>query len=456
MQRRLLATALLASCLLSTPAWADEDGRRWLPGDHHVHSEWSVKWDRSTNPPTPLRGGDSPYTRTDNASAARIHGLAWMVHTDHGGPNHSRVTHELAWPALLAARKAVPEVIQFHGMEFDVPAGEHASLIIAPGADEARQQFEIERDFNRSEVDDEASRDTHQAMIAALRHMQGMQPQPLLFVNHPSRTATAPGAWGRVTPTELRQWQDAAPDVLVGMEGAPGHQADRRTRGLYRNANAPSMGGFDQMTAKVGGEWDAMLAEGRRFWITANSDAHRHRGIGGADFYPGEYSKTYVRARPDAGDVLDGLRHGRMFVVTGDLITGLDMRVAGNGKQATIGETLENRASQPVTLEVTLQLPTQPNGNNEKPVLHHVDVITGQSGAQGPEMDVTTLTAAQWRRDGDAVHFTLKLPASAEKRFVRLRGTSTSEGEPRADVVGEDPWKDLWFYTNPIFLEPRR
>jgi hypothetical protein len=36
------------------------------------------------------------------------------------------------------------------------------------------------------------------------------------------------------------------------------------------------MGGFDQMTARSGGFWDAMLGEGRRWWITANSDAHEH------------------------------------------------------------------------------------------------------------------------------------------------------------------------------------
>ncbi|WP_351228681.1 hypothetical protein [Streptomyces sp. NPDC002133] len=36
------------------------------------------------------------------------------------------------------------------------------------------------------------------------------------------------------------------------------------------------MAGFDQMTARVGGLWDSLLGEGRRWWITATSDSRVH------------------------------------------------------------------------------------------------------------------------------------------------------------------------------------
>lgn len=444
--------ALAAACTLAGTAAAD-DGRRWLAGDHHVHSEWSVKWDESTQPATPIRGGDSPYSRSQNAMAAREHGLAWMVHTDHGGPNHSQVTLNQAWPALQKARKDVPEVIQFHGMEFDVPAAEHATLIIAPGEHEAQQQFDIERHYNLDELADNRSRDSEAFMLQALRHMQALTPQPLMFVNHPSRTATAPGVWGRVTPRELRAWQDAAPQVLVGMEGAPGHQADRSTRGLYRNASAPTYGGFDQMTAKVGGEWDAMLAQGRRFWITANSDAHRHRGIGGADFYPGEYSKTYVWARGQAQDVFEGLREGRMFVVTGDLINGLSLQLEASAQQASSGQTLKVAPGTRVALQVELSIPATANANNQRPQLQHVDVIHGRAGEHGPAMQVTTLTASDWQQRDGRVTFTVQLPPQQASGYVRLRGSSSGEREPLQDAPGDDPWQDLWFYSNPVFID---
>src|SRR5688572_27116381 len=100
------------------------------------------------------------------------------------------------------------------------------------------------------------------------------------------------------------------------MEGAPGHQAGglaqdgsqkldasgrpAGNRGGYGNEDARTLGGFDQMTAIVGGLWDSMLGEGRRFWVVATSDSHNQFADPdqpGSDFWPGQYQKTYVKAR---------------------------------------------------------------------------------------------------------------------------------------------------------------
>ena len=67
-----------------------EEQRTWLAGDHHIHSEYSVGWEE-TDPPEPIIGGDAAYSITRNAEKARTFGLAWMVATDHGGPNHSKI-----------------------------------------------------------------------------------------------------------------------------------------------------------------------------------------------------------------------------------------------------------------------------------------------------------------------------------------------------------------------------
>jgi hypothetical protein len=38
-----------------------------------------------------------------------------------------------------------------------------------------------------------------------------------------------------------------------------------------------------------------------------------------------------------------------------------------------------------------------------------------------------------------------------------LRGAAVDPHGPAMDVVGNaDPWKDLWFYSNPIWVLPRR
>ena len=47
----------------------------WLAGDHHVHSEWSVGWDNSKNPPAPIKAGDAIYPIVKNAENAEKYGL---------------------------------------------------------------------------------------------------------------------------------------------------------------------------------------------------------------------------------------------------------------------------------------------------------------------------------------------------------------------------------------------
>lgn len=450
--------ALLAAPVMTAAADADPDlGRQWQPGDHHVHSEWSVDWDRSTAPPTPIRGGDSSYSRTRNAEQARHFGLRWMVHTDHGGPGHSAVTRDHAYPALLQARQAVPEVIQFNGMEFDVPAGEHASLIIAPGPQENDQLVTIERDYSRGEPLQEGARDTHQHMLDALAHLRGLTPLPLMLINHPSRTATGVGQWGEVEPAELKAWHAAAPQVLVGMEGAPGHQATRTERGLYRNAAAPTFGGFDQMTTQVGGAWDQMLAAGTHFWITASSDSHVNVRDGGSDFDPGEYSRTYVWARPEADDILAGLRSGRMFAVTGDLIDALELTVQaadGSGAAGRMGDTVAVPPGTPLRVQLRVRQPDGVNAAGQRPQLRQLQLIVGSDtgGGQAPDMQTRRFTATGWQQHGAWVQVTWELPAPAGGGFVRARGSSTDEPTPLADAKGEDPWQDLWFHSNPVFI----
>jgi hypothetical protein len=459
---RILLLPFVALMSFGELAWAadPDDGRRWLAGDHHVHSEWSVNWDDKTSPPTPIRGGDSPYTRSRNAQRALANGMSWIVHTDHGGPGHSLVTRDHAWPALLQARREVPALIQFNGMEFDVPGGEHATLIIAPGPHERDELVSIEREYNRREPMQSGSRKDGQLMLDALAHMRALPVPPLMFINHPSRTATGVGSWGDVEPAELRAWNEAAPRVLLGMEGAPGHQAAPDHRGLYRNVGAPTFGGFDQMTALVGGVWDTMLAEGRRFWITATSDSHQNVREGGRDFDPGQYSKTYVWARHEAEDILDGMREGRMFAVTGDLIDALELTVTAvgdEGRAATMGGTLVLPAKARMRVVLRVRQPAQ-NSQGQVPALDHIELIVGtrrqpSDGRGEPKMEVKRFSPDEWKSDGRWRTVSWELAMPKHGGFVRARGTNSSEAEPLADVRGEDPWQDLWFYSNPVFVE---
>ena len=458
----------------SQTSTAPTDGRRWLAGDHHVHSRFSAKYSAlpgSPNiPPPPELGGDGNNTIIRNAEMASQFGLSWMVSTDHGGPLHAQLNADQAYPELLQARNAVPELILFYGMEFDTPGAEHSSLIIPQSDHEREDLLHLESRYGRREpwpVD--PARNAESLMITALQDMGTMSPRPVVVVNHPSRSATDPGVYGDVRPAQLRDWSEVQPRVVIGMEGAPGHQADglfadgsadpAGSRGIYRRF--PTMGGFDQMTARIGGVWDSMLGEGRRWWITATSDSHRNVAEGGDDFWPGQYAKTYVLARPEAADILNALREGRIFVTTGDLISELDMTLAASGRSASIGGELNVASNADVVVTIQVRDPRAANAAGRMPHVDHIDLIVGDM--TGPQADraldanPTTrvehrFTASDWAVDGEVLTMTYRLPAAEGSRYIRVRGSGSPELEPAPDAAGENPWSDLWFYGNPAFI----
>jgi hypothetical protein len=456
--------------------------RAWLAGDSHIHSHWSPGYDSTKTPPEPVKGGDALYSTPMNAQKGREYGLSWMVTTDHGGPNHSKLNLVHAYAELEQSRRLVPDVIQFYGMELNMPAMDHHTLIIPNMDDEWKVLFNIESQFDANEswpVDPSRRTEAHAAR--ALLYMNGLRRLPLMFANHPSRSATGLGQYGLDEPREFRSNNDIAPEIYRGMEGAPGHQAGALApdgtlkkdaqgrpagnRGGYGNDGARTLGGFDQMTAIVGGLWDSMLGEGRRFWIVATSDSHRNyadTASPGSDFWPGQYQKTYVKARRTYTDILDNLRDGRIFVVSGDLIRELEVEAAADGEAAEIGGALRVAGGADVRVTIRFTVPAQPNAHGDTPAVARVDLVTGDVRGPAANLNLNAndtakvaarFAPADWScRDGVCT-ITTTLPAVSRNMYLRVRGTNTAELEPQMDQAGEDPWADLWFYSNPIFIE---
>ncbi|RLP85665.1 MULTISPECIES: phosphoesterase [unclassified Micromonospora] len=476
------ATLAAASPLVGAgAAWADEErrpgddrddrgnskARAWRAGDHHVHSEYSGEFDTTKSPVVFHKGADAVYPIVTNAIMAKNFGLSWAMCTDHGGPTHSKVNIEQAYPDLLRSRKLVPEVLQFWGMEFDAPSLDHHTLMIPRHDDEAKQLFELESRFAKYDAfPTDPARDTEAKMVEFLKVARGMPHKPLVIAHHASRSAPGLGVYGQDTPREFRNGNNAAPDVYIGFEGAPGHQAgplNGGARGGY--GNHPTYGGFDQMTARVGGLWDSLLGEGRRWWITATSDSHVHWTRGGSDFWPGEYSKTYVHARQDYGDIMDGLRNGRIWVTTGDLVRSLDVTASSQGRTAEVGETItvSRRSRTDVEIEIKFRPLDGENANGDRPEVRRVDLIVGQitgpSASPDADTNPTTKVVARfgprdWRRQGADYVIRHTLRNVEADTYARVRGTSTDEAEPLADGL-ESPWDDLWFYSNPVFVHVR-
>ena len=517
------ATVLTGGLAPGTAAAAPSRGRRggyvWLAGDHHIHTQYSP---------------DAQYRVIDQVSHGARYGLDWMVITDHGGAAHARYGVDKVNPDIRRAREELPGTLVFQGLEWNIPAAEHATVFVAPGPHEVAVLKQFETDYDGTVRSAGPSTPANEALaVAGLRYLDRAVrtrrvTDALMLANHPARR-------GVDSPHEIRGWRDAAPSVAVGFEGAPGHQAagipaplgPGSGRGYYDNSPSAdsfagypaesyrTFGGFDWMTATVGGLWDSLLAEGRPWWITANSDSHKvyadwtknpvnndanapydsagntfdNSGrygdpvyAGGiqtsyGDFWPGYYSKTHVGAtRADYRAVMAGIRDGRIWVSHGDLIRGLDVRVRAHGGDrsgVTLGGRLGVRAGTDVEVRIVVRLADRPNLAGIVPTLARVDLIAG--AVTGATADRDTFTAPdtgvvrsfEVGRSSGQVVLTHTFRDVRAPFYLRLRGTDGNRSAPglfgpavdpagpAIDVVGQaDPWTDLWFYSNPVWVLP--
>jgi hypothetical protein len=215
-------------------------------------------------------------------------------------------------------------------------------------------------------------------------------------------------------------------------------------------------------------------------------------------------------------DIIDALRSGNSYVVQGDLIDKLEFVACYDGVCATMGETLKVRGKRgKILVKIEVRDPEGVNqcpydfANPSlaqidvdqpinEPVLDHLDLIAGAvTGKVDPDdplytvaMNPTTKVIAtydgeSWEDEGDGVKWMVyKINVKdieADGLYLRLRGTnmppSTSNetdeaGNPLFDSLSDnipcpncpahtdgsldydvEAWTDLWFYSNPIYIE---
>ncbi|MFB7325933.1 PHP domain-containing protein [Streptomyces sp. NPDC056190] len=480
-------------------------GYLWLAGDHHIHTQYS---------------SDGKYRVVDHVRQANAHGLDWMVITDHGSEQHAKIGVEKVNPDIVAARGQISDTLVFQGLEWNIPAAEHGTVFVHPGSNEVAVLKEFENSFDGAVKKATANTPANEALAIAGVNFLAEQVQrrkvkdALFLANHPARK-------GIDSPHEIRAWRDAQPTIAVGMEGAPGHQAaglrapggPGSGRGYYDGSPGAdsfsgyplesyrTWGGFDWMTATVGGLWDSLLAEGKPWWITANSDSHSvyadssvrgpgsdfnanghyedpvHGGalnLGDGDFWPGQYSRTHVGAASFSYQaVMEGIRAGRVWVDHGGLISGLNAQLRSGGKAVTLGDVLHVRRGSQVDLVVEISLANGPNWAQFVPKLARVDVIQGDVTGRVSDKDAfitpdtKVVKSFEVDKSTGSVRLTYSLGDVDKPVYVRLRGTdgnrtavglrgaSVDPAGPAMDVVGDaDPWKDLWFYSNPMWVLP--
>jgi len=127
-----------------------------------------------------------------------------------------------------------------------------------------------------------------------------------------------------------------------------------------------------------------------------------------------------------------------------------------------MGGTLSVSEGADATVTIRLRDPPSPNQHGDAPEVGRVDLIvgeiTGPVAHRSQDTNPTTrvvkrFTAADWTQDGESITMSHTLDDVHHARYLRVRGTDTDELEPMPDPRGEDPWTDLWFYSNPIFVE---
>lgn len=519
--RRSCLGAALILVFAAGQVWSQSghEGRykgRWMAGDFHTHT-FLTDGDHTQSDVVAHAFGGS-YHANGTAVSVPGFGLDWMANSEHGGA-YARNPQGLNWPAgttflgdppagnmwrwqslrdysyplISLLRGVYPRKVIVQGYEWNVPTHEHASVGIvgaseAAGSAIARYEYLFDGSDAGTTSDSflgvtgKVAANSHAKAVAGAGWLQNNYQQSSYFLlNHPSRRL-------RYSVADIRDFNNAAPDVAFGFEGLPGHQKEPY-RGGYGNdlgANtykARTYGGADYMVAKVGGLWDSLLGEGRHFWTFVNSDFHS--STADADFYPGEYAKSYtfVVDREDDGryspeELVAGLRSGNSFAVHGDLINVLEFTAQSGDSEAAMGQDLE--LSRPGNLKIKIRFKSpavNAHGNHVR--IDHIDLIAGEiTGRVSPDdpaysadTNPTTGVIAAFRpsdwetEEGGWSTIVYHLSGVDKNTYFRLRGTNLAPdtanetdaaGNPLVDVDNANTeaaaWADLWFYSNPIFV----
>lgn len=409
------------------------------------------------------------------------------VYTDRGMIINTQYTHIEKYRETLADDQYL-----FQGMEWSVPyTNEHATLLILDEGDQEALIDFHDRYTLGQEGQSDQEKEEKQGIAYTLQAITELEnnfaDQAFFIFNHPSRKH-------KVTIGDIRRLHNAAPKTFIGMEGAPGHQRDVDARGKYAQDTPITLaeyddygvayhgrtyGGFDYMTARLGGVWDALLSEGRQFSILSSSDFHSLYN----DFWPNEYAKThYFLEQESEQGVIAAIKGGNSFVVHGDLINGLNFTAKTLDASATMGQQLEIFEGQDILVTIELSIPIN-NANGDVPDLAFIDLIAGNVTGLKSEGDMdfekpfsdTSYIMKSFEKGQDdwnvtegklSLSFTFKAPESG--MYLRLRGSNHAKstpgfvdkkGDPVVDTakVGfestEDmAWADLWFYSNPIYF----
>lgn len=525
LSKTVIYTVFGTGALFSGSAMAQS---KYVTGDFHQHSTFT----------------DGSWTLQHVFEKNNYYGLDWWANSEHGGgfnrdgrksgkdlnatvywdqdttikilgtvsmsSGHQNMwrwqsLRDFSFPIINGLRSTYPSKLVLQGYEMNVPGHEHGSVLILGDQLKSNSKkrnvndlAQFEYMFDNSDKDMIGGLAEGWTKSTAVGHAKTIEAAKWLQENHNYSSWLIPAHPERqrtYTIAHFREMNDVAPDVCFGFESMPGHQKDANRGGYSTSAFGGTFGGCGFFSAKVGGLWDAMLSEGRQYWLFASSDFHDIDG----DFYPGEYQKTYtsVSKVKNFQYLFDGLRSGDNWVVTGDLIDNLHF-VATNDKEfMSMGSTLCLSEGESLKLLIKVRDPQGTNFNTyssyNAPVLDHIDLIAGyvhskytpdmpeyyvdqvsttsviaRFDANGGNTDMNGLTSIKWTKKKNGwIEIVYEIKNVDKDMFFRLRGTNhglnvsnetDGAGNPLPDALmgsnnAAKAFADLWFYSNPVFVK---
>jgi hypothetical protein len=186
----------------------------WLKTDTHIHSTFS----------------DGSYSVEDLVLKAKSFGCDVIAITDHADGNLKAATREYH-EAIKASRSQHREMIILAGLEWNVPpwgGDEHVTVLVSPEVDEWKTLSEFKSRFDdlvlkehKAELAEEGLRWLHANAVT-----NGVK--PVVIYNHPSRKDHG----SKEIVQDTLAWRKVN-DLVIGFEGAPGHQGNKKSIGSY-------------------------------------------------------------------------------------------------------------------------------------------------------------------------------------------------------------------------------
>lgn len=470
---------------------------RYFAGDFHAHT--SISEDAHT---PVARGLEHAFD---------VYGLDFVFLADHLRLTHrddENIEHDTPLPVFDAIKKYQLKYFEEYekqgkvliaGTEWNNDNFEHTNVWMfddEPNSDksiEFMRQFEFyaqdypEHHYSQEEVlrwlEEGRRFDPETEGLEAIKWLYENIPagQGLIQFNHPNRKGD------NYTIADYRDILNAAPGLMCAYEGLPGNQAtDLRAEYEYDtyngNIRAFVYGGVDYSVNELGGEWDALLAEGHKIYLTSNSDFHDA-------YFPGEYNKTLVWLEDDqefnVSNIMNAVCSGKTVAMYGNLIEDLVYFGESDRDRQMMGDNVVTSSGENVTLTVRFK-PSEGNPYTDEhgidaPVVDHIDLIGGemveraQPGTPEYVLPVNPTTRLHHRFFIDELeldeegYYTMQYTVEnvTADMYFRIRGTNIELNSERMDRDGNpnvdfkrgggasrgDNNESLWFYSSPIYVD---